>query len=165
MNDNVYLRPAETEESTLLTEISLASKMYWPYPDEYMQIWKDELTITPQYIEENEVYICSVEDSIAGYYSLVELDSSRQVDDITLAPGLWLDHMFIKPDLIGKGIGREMFSHCILTCLKKHHSLIRLLADPHSGMFYIKMGCRYIEEYPSTVPGRTTPYFEYLLDG
>ncbi len=38
------------EEAEILTEISFQSKGYWDYPPEYFDIWKDELTITGDYI-------------------------------------------------------------------------------------------------------------------
>jgi hypothetical protein len=35
-----------------------------------------------------------------------------------------------------------------------------ILADPNSRGFYEKMSCRYVEEYPSIIKGRTTPFLQ-----
>lgn len=52
---NILIRRAEDKECNTLTSISFAAKRYWKYPEEYFDIWKDELTITEDYINQNEV--------------------------------------------------------------------------------------------------------------
>jgi len=46
----LVIRQAKRTESGDLTSISFASKRYWNYPEEYFDVWKKELTITPGYI-------------------------------------------------------------------------------------------------------------------
>jgi maltose O-acetyltransferase len=156
------IRRAQAREHEILSRISFAAKRYWKYPAHYYDIWQDELTITPAYIGSHEVYLHEEED-IAGFYSLTELHSPLSVGEIILEAGLWLEHMFILPQYIGRGIGRKLFHHCLAGCSSKEHRTLRILADPNAAGFYTKMGCSYIKDYPSTIPGRTTPYLEYLL--
>lgn len=52
----IEIRQAKPAESGDLTSISFASKRYWNYPEEYFEIWEKELTITPEYIDNNIVY-------------------------------------------------------------------------------------------------------------
>jgi hypothetical protein len=40
-----------------LTKISFAAKGYWNYPEAYFEIWKDELTIGSDYVQENDVFV------------------------------------------------------------------------------------------------------------
>jgi hypothetical protein len=47
---SLSVREASPSEGKILTDISFASKQYWNYPNEYFEIWKDELTISPAYI-------------------------------------------------------------------------------------------------------------------
>ena len=157
------IRKALSHEAHLLTEISFSSKRYWDYPEEYMEIWKDELTLTSAYIAENEVFVHLRETMITGYYSLVCLRNDLHIGSITLKKGLWLDHFFITPKYIGGGIGRTLFGHCISQLEKSTSSKLNILADPNSSGFYEKMVCNYEYEYPSTIEGRTTPYFTYTL--
>ena len=159
------IRRATGKESGILTEISFRSKKYWQYPDEYYEIWREELTISARYVSENEVYVYQYNENISGYYSLVELPESLNINGVILAAGLWLDHMFLLPDAIGKGIGRKLFHHALTVCSEKRYKVLRILADPNASAFYLKMGCRYMKEFPSTIPGRTTPYLEYKLSG
>lgn len=152
------IRKAKINEYRILTQISFNSKGYWNYPDEYFNIWEKELTITQNYILNNDVYVYEQNDCISGYYSLVELQKDLILSGVRIEAGTWLEHMFILPALIRKGIGKKLFLHCIEQC---HSKVLKILADPNARFFYEKMGCNFIKEYPSTIEGRTTPYLEY----
>jgi len=152
------IRPAARDEAQILTRISFASKRYWNYPQKYFDVWYDELTITPDYIEKNDVFAFDLDGVIAGYYSVVELPEDIEVSGITIEKGFWLEHMFIEPAHIGKGIGTRMFQHVRKMCAAKGIRRLGVLSDPHSRGFYEKMGCEYVREYPSTIKNRTTPY-------
>jgi GNAT superfamily N-acetyltransferase len=151
------IRPAQPQEAALLTTISHRSKRYWEYPDEYFEIWKDELTVTEQYITDNSVYVALKKDVVVGYYSIVEVEEDFEVAAIRIQKGFWLDHMFIEPDNIGQNIGTTMVDHLKSIWKDQQVEEIRVLADPNARGFYEKRGFRYIREYPSTIPGRTTP--------
>jgi len=152
------IRPAKTKEFQILTTISFASKMYWGYPTVYLDIWKNELTINPEYIEQNLVFVFENNSEIAGYYSIVEIKENLEVSGIEIHKGFWLEHMFLSPKNIGQGIGSKMFTHICETCLSKGIHELGILADPNAKGFYEKMGCQYQKEFPSTIPNRTTPW-------
>lgn len=128
-----------------------------------MQVWQDELTITPQYLDNHLVYVYEENGRPVAYYSLVELLYDQQFSCVTLQQGIWLDHMFVVPEKMGQGIGRAMFEHCLQVLADNGAESLLVLADPNASGFYEKMGCRYIEEYPSIIEGRTTPHLEYRL--
>lgn len=44
------IRRAESEEAWRLSAIALAAKRHWGYPEEWMELWKDEFVITPEYV-------------------------------------------------------------------------------------------------------------------
>lgn len=69
----LVIREAKDIESDILTSISFVSKRYWNYPEEYLNIWEKELTITPKYIHENIVFVAEVDDMVVGYFSIVEI--------------------------------------------------------------------------------------------
>jgi len=60
------IRPAKTKEAEILTRISFASKRYWDYPEEYYVIWNDELTISLDFIDKNDVFVFENGGSIIG---------------------------------------------------------------------------------------------------
>jgi len=157
------IRPAKKSESQQLTAISFASKGYWKYPEEYFDIWKDELTILPEYIEENLVYIYECNGKIRGYYSIIELKKPVDISTVKLPKGFWLEHMFVSPRNIGQGIGSKLFQHINQTCCSKGILQLGILVDPNSKGFYEKMGCHYQREIPSTIPNRTTPWYVQII--
>jgi len=157
------IRQATPDEHRILTEISFASKKYWDYPAHFFDIWQKELTITREYVLQNKVFVIEIEEAIVGYYSLVELENDLHISEITLKAGLWLEHMFLQPSFIGKGLGTKLFYHCMRTCGLKNISTVNILADPNAKGFYQKMGCRFTADYPSSIEGRTTPFLEFLL--
>lgn len=50
------VRKALPGDSQPLTRLSFVAKRYWNYPEEYFNIWKNELTISPDYIGKNIVF-------------------------------------------------------------------------------------------------------------
>ena len=152
------IRQAKISEAKSLTEISLSAKKYWDYPDEYFCIWRDELTIDQAYIRKNRVFVYEKTTNPVAFCSLVHLDTELKLPFCQLKRGWWLDHMFVLPSHIGKGIGTEMFAFLIDYCCTQRIGSIQILADPHARLFYEKMGCRYLGETASSIPGRTTPY-------
>ncbi|OGR27222.1 MAG: hypothetical protein A2277_04420 [Desulfobacterales bacterium RIFOXYA12_FULL_46_15] len=152
------IRSAKNDEAKILTKISFESKRYWNYPKEYFEIWNNELTISSDYINKNNVFVFELECSVVGYYSIVELPEDIEISDIRIRKGYWLEHMFIEPLHIGKGIGSKMFHHLRNWCATAEINELGILADPNSKGFYEKMGCQYVKEFPSTIKNRTTPY-------
>ena len=156
----MQIRRAKLIEDEILTEISFKSKAYWNYPVHYYDIWRDELTIKREYISQNQVFVAEENAETLGYYSLVNLQEDIEVGGIPLEKGVWLEHMFILPQFLLQGIGSQMIDHLKNQLSASRISHIRVLADPHSKGFYLKMGFTYVKDYPSTIVGRTTP----LLD-
>ncbi len=158
------IRPALPNEYKTLTDIGFRSKSVWKYPKTYFDIWEKELTLTSKYLQNNDVFVFETKKTIVGYYSLVILDEDLLVKpDIKIESGLWLEHMFIEPEHIGSGLGKKLFIHCIAQSDLKNYGKLKILSDPNVIQFYIKMGCYYVKEYPSTIENRTTPYLEYSL--
>ena len=148
-----------------LTELSFRSKGYWGYPAHYFEIWKDELTVSAGDMAGKAIFVHEDHRSgrATGYYSLVFLEKDLVFSGGVLDRGWWLEHMFVDPVLIGKGIGSRLFQHMQEICLQRRIGSIGILADPHAQGFYKKMGCVYLGEFASSIPGRTTPRFQYRV--
>ena len=159
----VTIRSAKSSESNILTGISFASKRYWNYPEEYFDVWKNELTILSDYILKNDVSVFENSGTIIGYYSIIELKDTIDISGLNCDMGFWLEHMFIEPPHIGQGIGSMLFKHLQKRCITKGIGELKILADPNARGFYEKMGCVYIGEYPSTIKNRTTPLLHLQL--
>jgi hypothetical protein len=107
-SNNLIFDRAKESESSILTAIAYASKRYWGYPEEWMSYWRDALTITPAFIATNEVYTAKCGEDYVGFYALSKVDKGR----------VSLEHMWIVPEFMSRGYGRELFKCSLLRTLK-----------------------------------------------
>src|SRR5258706_77013 len=139
---NVQIRRAKPEEAGILTEIAHAAKRHWGYPENWIQHWKAGLKITPEFIAENEMYVAMNGAEIAGCCAISFSESIAE-----------LEHMWIRPEHIGTGVGRALFLH-----VKKRTADLKipleLSADPNAEGFYERMGATRIGEVRSEIEGQ-----------
>ncbi|GAB6151902.1 GNAT family N-acetyltransferase [Desulfosporosinus burensis] len=160
---NIMIRPADAVDRDILTSISFAAKRYWKYPEEYIDVWKDELTITLDYINKNEVHLAMVEGKVVGFISIVEVKDDFQTGELLIRKGFWLDHIFINPDFIGKRVGSKLISFAKESCRRKNITSLQILSDPYAKGFYDKVGAQFIEEVPSNIRGRFVSLYKFLI--
>jgi GNAT superfamily N-acetyltransferase len=156
----LMVREASASDSVALTDISFASKQYWNYPNEYFDIWKDELTISPSYIKDNMVYVAEVRGRAIGYVSLVELKDEFWTGNGVVNRGFCLEHIFILPEYIGKGIGSRLIAFLKERCKEMNIDSIYIFSDPNAKGFYDKLGACYLGEVSSNIKGRTVSLYE-----
>lgn len=157
----IRIRPARPNEAEELTRISLASKRYWKDPETYFQVWEKELTITPRYILKNKVFVAEAEGRLAGYFSITEVKEDFLAGKVPVQKGFWMEHLFLLPRYIGKGIGSRLMRFAKVYCQQNEISKLYLFSDPHAKGFYQKIGANYLGESPSSIKGRTVPLFAY----
>src|ERR1041385_4562319 len=87
----IEIRRARPAESETLSQIAHAAKRHWGYPDGWIEEWKLDLTVTPEFIANHEVFVAIVNDAIAGCCALVVTGTLAEIE-----------HMWIKPDHIGR---------------------------------------------------------------
>ena len=139
----ITVRRVYPEEADRLTEIALAAKRHWGYPESWMKIWSPELTFDPQYFEANESWAAELDGEPVAFYTLL--------DKYGIA---WIENLWVVPELIGKGVGRELFSHAADQARRRGYITLQLEADPNARGFYEKMGMHQIGERHSQVEGR-----------
>ena len=155
----ISIRQAIISDAKELTRISFASKRYWNYSEEYFEIWKDELTISEEYIGKHLVYMAEDEETPIGYYSIVHIQQDYWTGQTLVMKGYWLEHMFIVPERIGQGIGSLLMNHIKKICQSLDCDKLFIFADPNARGFYDKMGAIYLKETPSSIPGRTVSVY------
>jgi GNAT superfamily N-acetyltransferase len=145
---------ATPEHAEILTALTIAAKRHWNYPEEWIQIWLPLLTISPEYIRDNETWAVVQNDRCIAYYSLRP--------DIGF---LWLDNLWVMPEFIGKGIGKELFHHALERSRAREAPVLRIESEPNAQVFYEKMGARKIGEHHTEVDGqsRVLPVMEINL--
>ncbi|TCL68502.1 putative N-acetyltransferase YhbS [Hydrogenispora ethanolica] len=144
----ITILPADPAESATLTRIAFAAKGHWNYPAEYFAIWRDELTVTPEYIASHRVFTARLHDVPVGMYALALADGQ-----------LYLDHLWVDPPHIGQGIGFRLVSHAKATASAAGFTRLKILADPHAAGFYRKVGAIQDGWFQSNIPGRLLPIF------
>jgi len=138
-----------------LTQIALAAKAHWGYPKRWMEIWKPQLTFSPEYFFENESWMAVVNDSPIGFYTLEEKNGNA-----------WLENLWVLPEYIGKGIGKSLFLHAAQLSRQRGYQLLQLEADPNAAGFYERMGMHKIAErhYEVEDQPRVLPIMEMKLE-
>ena len=126
---------ASPVDSPTLKEIAILSKGYWGYSEQLMSKWAQSPIISPESITAACVYKAMVEGTTAGWYRLWDGAKTALLDD------LW-----VLPDFIGQGIGRQLFQHSVNQARKNGALAMELDADPNAAPFYEHMGCYKIGE-------------------
>lgn len=140
---DIQIRRAQPEEAAALTEIAHAAKRHWGYPENWIEHWKDDLTITPDFITTNEMYVAINGEEIAGCCALVMRDSLAE-----------LEHMWIRPEHMGNGVGRALFNKIVARAMAFDAKAVELSADPNAEGFYKRMGATRIGEVRSEIEGQ-----------
>ena len=140
----ISIRRASPEDAEQLTQITISSKRYWNYPENWIQAWLASLTITSEYILANETWVAVVNEKCVAYYSL-------KYDD----EYLWLDNLWVLPEFMGRGIGRRLFHHALERSRARGESVLKIEADPNAQSFYERMGAHKVGEHRSMVDGQT----------
>lgn len=129
-------RPAKLYEAATLTEIAHAAKRHWGYPEEWIVLWHDSLTVTADDISELEIYVATLDDRIIGFYALAESEDCWD-----------LDHFWIRPQFIGLGFGRILFQHAVqLLQTLAPGAVLEIESDPNAESFYLHMGAKRVGE-------------------
>ena len=156
------IRPASPDEGAILTALAHDAKRYWGYPESWIEHWKEDLTITPDFISRSEVFVAAAEGGldqepvppaigepavrsgqIDGFYAIVIRGDKAE-----------LEHMWVKPECIGSGIGTELFMHAMETAAFLNAAALEISSDPNAEGFYKRMGARRIGEVNSEVEGQ-----------
>jgi len=140
---DIQIRRAQPDEAAALTGIAHLAKRHWGYPENWIEHWRDELTITPDFIANNETYVAVAGGEIAGCCALVLRDSQAE-----------LEHMWIRPEQMGTGIGRALFHQIVERATQLKAAGLEISSDPNAEGFYKRMGAKRIGEVQSEIEGQ-----------
>lgn len=135
----------------VLNEISIAAKMYWDYPKEWLERWRDDLQLSESDFQSQRIFKLLVHSQIAGFCAMKEEDDYYEVS-----------HLWLKPEFIGQGLGSFLLTESlakVVTRLKP----IWVTADPNAEKFYSKQGFKTISQEASYPPGRFLPRMRKIV--
>ena len=139
----MIIRRALPNESPVLTEIAHDAKRHWGYPENWIQHWQSDLTVTSDFVRENAVYVAEKDGELMGFYALTVRDEKAE-----------LEHMWVAPKHIDQGIGKELFVHAMQEAAGQNVSAVEISSDPNAEGFYRKMGAQKIGEVASEIGGK-----------
>lgn len=149
------IQRAVPAQAAQLTDIALVAKRYWRYPERWIEVWRPQLTITPEYIAAHAVYtLCAADGEVLGFYALRAEAGTLQ-----------LDHLWLSPGSIGRGHGRRLFEHASERARELGASALEIEADPNARGFYERLGARLIGEHITAIEGqpRHLPLLQFDL--
>ena len=146
---------ADPDDAEQLTELTMRSKAHWGYTESQMEKWRDELTISREYIGMHTVYKLIGEAGILGFYSF-KTDKQNTIK---------LDSLFVEPEFIGRGFGSMLLEDFLRRVQNEKEVLVTLEADPNAAGFYLDKGFQITGQKKTSIPGRYLPVMELSLGG
>ena len=153
--DQVVIRQAQSNDSTVLSDIAIRSKASWGYPPQWIHIWKNELIVTAQMLTENITFVAESNNTILGFSYIEQLP----VDEISPA------RLFIDPPHKDKGLGKILWQTLLDEIKILNAAPFIIDTDPNAETFYLKMGGVKIgDKLSSVIEDRTLPIIRFSFD-
>ena len=143
MDGGIEIGRASPGDADALTRIAYAAKRYWGYPERWISHWSESLTITPEFVRDNEVYAAVVGGEPFGFYALAGTGHELE-----------LEHLWVSPAWIGSGAGRLLFEHAMDRAASRGAKHVEIEADPNAEGFYLRMGARRAGENVYEIEGQ-----------
>lgn len=150
--NEIQIRPLMPEDATAVSELAIRSKSVWGYSPEQMAVFRRDLTITGEEISDSIANGATIAGQLIGYYAV--RTGEREAE---------LEHIFVDPAWLRKGVGSTLLRHALHECRQRGHRRVIVLSDPKAAGFYEKANAVLIESIPSSIPGRTIPKFQFDL--
>jgi ribosomal protein S18 acetylase RimI-like enzyme len=148
----IRYRAATTEDAAELSAVALAAKKHWGYPPAWIELWRSDLTVLPEQIEQDFLLVAETPARIAGFVGVsVE------------GPGAEIVHLWVLPEFMGRGIGRELMSHALRWCEQRAVGRLKVVSDPNARGFYEALGAMAVGEEPSVPAPRRLPVLQFDL--
>jgi GNAT superfamily N-acetyltransferase len=149
----VIIDEARVDEADILTRLALASKQYWGYDDDFIELCRSELVVDANDIESQRVFIARDDAGVLGFYVMRSVDASHEE----------LDMLFVEPASIGRGVGGALMLHAIDAARDRGALVIVIVSDPNAAPFYEHCGGTLVGSSLSSSTGRTLPVYEVPL--
>ena len=150
----LHISKPDAEDYKELTKICVQSKKHWKYPDFLIELWKDELTITPRYIRNHD--IMKIEDEHGKILGFGSIDKDHRKDFYEIS------HLCVLPEYMEGNIGKLLLEH--LESKVGRQKIIKVVTDPKMLPFYQNFGYMKVGEIKSKPEGRTLPIMKKIIN-
>ncbi len=154
------IRPANADEATEISALALRSKAHWSYSEEQLDVFRSELTMSPDELHDGRAHVIICEGRVMGFYTLGPIDSKP---DSKPERSIELRHLFIDPESLHRGLGTALFRHAVEAARALGYESLVIQSDPNAAGFYLAVGAKLEREIPSSIPGRAIPLFTLPL--
>lgn len=156
----LLIRRALSTQAAELSALAFSAKAFWGYSEQFMAQCKSELSYHGGQLSADDWFFAAAYQNahrpaaICGFYAL-SLANPLQIE---------LEALFVKPAVIGQGIGKALFRHAAEHARVQGGKKLLIQADPNAAPFYQAMGAQKIGHQVShSIPGRMLPLFSYPL--
>ncbi len=152
----MHTLPATREDIEELNALAFAAKASWGYPKHYLEIWTEEITVKPELLQNNRIFkVINKNNELLGFYGLEGTP-----------PKLILEGFWVKPEAMGKGIGRALFQHMLQIAFSLKAQFVEWESDPNAYPFYVRMGAKTVGQRIYDLDGkkRELPILRIQID-
>ncbi|MBV8063517.1 MAG: GNAT family N-acetyltransferase [Nevskia sp.] len=142
MNGAPDLRPARAHEAARLTAIAHAAKAALGYSAELIAAWREELTIEPELLQRQTVWVLECEGAVQGFFSLH-----------AAGRGANLAHLWVDPPAQRRGFGGMLLRTAMQLASVSRLSWLVVDAEPSAQAFYERHGLCKVGEIDAPIPG------------
>ncbi len=134
---------AKPEDAGSLTDIAFAGKRHWGYPEGWIKSWRVALTVLPEFLNNHQTWIATVEGQRVGFYALARKDDKLE-----------LLHLWVLPNAMRQGVGRALFIHALERMKELGFRELEIESDPNAEGFYRRMGAQRVGTSIKKLKGR-----------
>ncbi len=138
-----------------MNQLAYESEAYWGHSEAIMARFASIYQLTGAALEENivKVLTCSDENNIKAFFSIKAAGSTA-----------WLEHFYVRRDLIGCGVGSKLWKYLVVMCREKGFKVLEGVTYPKALPFYLKMGAVQTGLIRSSLdPAQQIPKFKFDL--
>lgn len=168
MASELRIRRALPAEADTLTAIAIAAKRHWGYPAAWIELWRSELTYTPDSFARLTIFCAETGGDVVGVCSLgLDHPGAEHVGNpagVADAGGAEIEGLWILPAHMRRGIGAALMAHAVDEARRQGARYLRIVADPYAVAFYERLGARHVGTLASRPAGRVLPVLRLDLE-
>jgi GNAT superfamily N-acetyltransferase len=134
------IRDAQVDEAEALSRIAHMAKAHWGYTDADLANWVDDLTITPDTLQNRPTFVALVDGNAVGFCQL-NFEASKAD----------LEHLWVLPLHMGQGVGRALLTRALTAVTTEKYNDLWIDSDPGAAGFYASCGAQPVGEISAPI--------------
>ncbi|MBB5019967.1 ribosomal protein S18 acetylase RimI-like enzyme [Chitinivorax tropicus] len=124
-----FIRPATPADATTFSEVAQAAKAHWGYPQQWLHVWRPQLTISAAQITQDCYHALQLGDQVIGLVGICFAHGQANLVDC-----------WILPAYMGKGWGRLLIRAAAQSVQARGLTHVLIESDPYARGFYEHLG-------------------------